>query len=98
MGYQYQENRSYKGDQKPAKYLSKEWFQSKPVVTCKPIEVLITKHDGKEVDKAVKILKRKINEEGVLKEVRNRRYFVEKPVKRRLKAIEARKREHMSID
>jgi len=83
---------------KTVKPLSKEWFQSLPVVTCKPIEVILTKYDGKEVDKAVKVLKRKLNEEGVLKEVRNRRYFIEKSVKARLKRIEARKAAHLSID
>lgn len=51
-----------------------------------PIEVKIRK--GESVDRALRRLKKRLDREGVIKDVRNRRYF-EKPceVKRRKKKV-----------
>jgi ribosomal protein S21 len=88
----------YQQNKKPVERLSKEWFQAQPVITVKSVEVMVQKpDDAKSVDKAIKILKRKMNEEGILQEVRDRRYFIKNSVKKRLKTIKARKTAHLSV-
>lgn len=44
------------------------------------------------VEKALKVLKRKIGKEGVLKELKNRRYYEKPSVKEKRKRAEARKK------
>lgn len=85
--------------QNPEKYLSKAWFQALPVITSKPIEVIIGRpEDPKAIEKGIKTLKRKMNDEGVLQELRDRRYWIPKPLKRRLKSVKAKMTAHMSIN
>lgn len=47
---------------------------------------------GNQVDKALNKLKHKLNQEGILKELKNRRYYEPKSIRRRRKAEEARRR------
>ena len=47
---------------------------------------------GNQVDKALNKLKHKLNQEGILKELKNRRYYEPKSIKKRRKREEARKR------
>lgn len=47
---------------------------------------------GNQVEKALTKLKQKLNQEGILKELKNRRYYEPKSIKRRRKAEEARRR------
>jgi small subunit ribosomal protein S21 len=44
------------------------------------------------VDKALKILKQKMSKEGILQEIKRRRYYEKPSVKRKRKMREARKR------
>ena len=44
------------------------------------------------VDKALKILKQKMSKEGILQEIKRRRYYEKPSVKRKRKAIQARKK------
>jgi small subunit ribosomal protein S21 len=44
------------------------------------------------LEKALKVLKRKIGREGVLKELKNRRYYEKPSVKEKRKRAEARKK------
>jgi small subunit ribosomal protein S21 len=48
------------------------------------------------LEKALKVLKRKIGREGVLKEVKNRRYYEKPSVKEKRKRAEARKKRNRS--
>jgi len=50
---------------------------------------------GESVDKALRRLKKKIDREGTLKEVRNHRHF-EKPSERRKRKLNAAKRKMMA--
>jgi len=59
------------------------------------IEVTVRKNNynqGKEVDNALKILKRIMTSEGIIKELKDRRHFVKPSEKKRRKAAEARSR------
>lgn len=47
---------------------------------------------GNQVEKALTKLKQKLNQEGILKELKNRRYHEPKAMKRRRKSEEARRR------
>jgi small subunit ribosomal protein S21 len=55
----------------------------------KPVEVEV--RDGA-LEKAMKILKQKMSKEGVLQELKRRRFYEKPSVKRKRKAREARKR------
>ena len=44
------------------------------------------------VDKALKILKQKMSKEGILQEIKRRRYYEKPSVKRKRKQAEARKK------
>ena len=55
------------------------------------IELEIRVHDN-DVEKAIKLLKRLIQKEGVLGELKKRRYYEKPSVKMRRKQREARKR------
>ncbi|MCP4445617.1 MAG: 30S ribosomal protein S21 [Myxococcales bacterium] len=54
----------------------------------KPVEVEV--RDS--LEKAMKILKQKMSKEGILQEVKRRRFHEKPSLKRKRKAIEARKR------
>lgn len=47
---------------------------------------------GNQVDKALNKLKHKLNQEGILKELKDRRYYEPKSIRKRRKAEEARRR------
>jgi len=60
-----------------------------------PIEVKVGRNNYnqvKEVDKALRNLKRIMTSEGVMKEIKDRRHFLKPSEKRRKKAAEARSR------
>lgn len=67
-------------------------------IQCKPVEVLV---GDKGVERALKVLKRKMASEGVLRELKNRRHYLKPSVKRRKKQAEAarrrRKREKQAL-
>ena len=54
----------------------------------KPMEVLVDTN----IEKAMKILKRKLIKEGLFKELKSRRYFEKPSIKRKRKAKEAMKK------
>ncbi|HEY6008231.1 MAG TPA: 30S ribosomal protein S21 [Geobacteraceae bacterium] len=47
---------------------------------------------GNDIDKALKVLKRKLQTDGVLKELKNKRYYEKPSVKRKRKQLEAERR------
>ncbi len=47
---------------------------------------------GNDVEKAIKILKRQIQRDGLLKEIKNRSFYEKPSVKEKRKRIEARKK------
>ena len=49
------------------------------------------------VEQALKILKRKLGKDGVLKELKNRRYYVKPSVKEKQKRAEARKKKAKAL-
>jgi small subunit ribosomal protein S21 len=58
-------------------------------VQCKPLEVPVTE---KGVERAIKLLKRKLASEGVLRELKLRRHYMKPSVKKRKKQAEAARR------
>ena len=48
--------------------------------------------NGKNIDRAIKLLKREIEKEGLFKELKNRRHYEKPSVKKRRKQREAQKR------
>jgi small subunit ribosomal protein S21 len=58
-------------------------------VQCKPLEVAVTE---KGVERAIKLLKRKLASEGVLRELKLRRHYMKPSVKKRKKQAEAARR------
>ena len=58
-------------------------------VQCKPIEVVVGE---KGLERAIKHLKRKIANEGILRELKRRRHHMKPSVKRRKKMAEAARR------
>ena len=49
------------------------------------------------LEKAIKILKRKMDSEGLRRELRHRRFYEKPSVKRKRKALEARRRRQKSM-
>ena len=47
---------------------------------------------GNDIEKALKLLKRKLQTDGVLKELKNKRYYEKPSVKRKRKQMEAERR------
>lgn len=47
---------------------------------------------GDDVNKAVKVLKRKLQQDGMFREIRNRKFYEKPSVKRRRKSKEAQRR------
>ena len=63
-------------------------------VQCKPIEV----HVGERgVERAVKHLKRKMDTEGILRELKRRRHYMKPSIKKRKKAAEAARRRRKRV-
>ena len=58
-------------------------------VQCKPVEVVV---GDRGLDRAIKHLKRKMANEGILRELKRRRHYMKPSVKRRKKASEAARR------
>ena len=58
-------------------------------VTCKPVEVVV---GDRGLDRAIKHLKRKMANEGILRELKRRRHYMKPSVKRRKKEAEAARR------
>ncbi len=58
-------------------------------IQCKPLEVLVS---DRGIERAIKMLKRKLASEGVLRELKMRRHYMKPSVKRRKKQSEAEKR------
>jgi small subunit ribosomal protein S21 len=63
-------------------------------VQCKPIEVTVGE---KGLERAIKHLKRKIANEGILRELKRRRHHMKPSVKRRKKTAEAARRRRKRI-
>ena len=52
-------------------------------IQCKPLEVVVS---DRGIERAIKMLKRKLASEGVLRELKMRRHYMKPSVKRRKKA------------
>jgi small subunit ribosomal protein S21 len=63
-------------------------------VQCKPIEVVVGE---KGLERAIKHLKRKIANEGILRELKRRRHHMKPSVKRRKKMAEAARRRRKRV-
>jgi ribosomal protein S21 len=68
---------------------SAERFSSKPVITIKPIEVLVRSDSKEDLEKAIRIFKRKVMEEDIIGQVRERRAYKKPSEKRRAKMKKA---------
>jgi small subunit ribosomal protein S21 len=53
------------------------------------LQVIVVKND---IEQAIKVLKRKIQTDGVLKELKNKRHYEKPSVKRKRKQMEAERR------
>jgi small subunit ribosomal protein S21 len=49
------------------------------------------KVDGKDIEKAIRVLKRKIQRDGIFRELKNRRSYEKPSIKKKRKRIEAQK-------
>ena len=58
-------------------------------IQCKPVEVIV---GDRGLDRAIKHLKRKMANEGILRELKRRRHYMKPSVKRRKKESEAARR------
>jgi small subunit ribosomal protein S21 len=63
-------------------------------VQCKPIEVIVGE---KGLERAIKHLKRKIANEGILRELKRRRHHMKPSVKKRKKMAEAARRRRKRV-
>ena len=66
-------------------------------IQCKPVEVVV---GDRGLDRAIKHLKRKMANEGILRELKRRRHYMKPSVKRRKKMSEAarRRRKRLKTD
>ena len=64
-------------------------------IQCKPLEVAV---GDKGIERAIKHLKRKVAAEGVLRELKMRRYYMKPSIKRRKKQAEAGRRRRKRAD
>jgi small subunit ribosomal protein S21 len=53
--------------------------------------------DGKDVEKALRALKRKIQRDGIFRELKKRRYYEKPSLKKKRKRLEAQKRRQKSL-
>lgn len=58
-------------------------------VQCRPVEVVV---GDRGLERAIKHLKRKMANEGILRELKRRRHYMKPSIKRRKKAAEAARR------
>jgi small subunit ribosomal protein S21 len=58
-------------------------------VQCKPVEVVV---GDKGLERAIKHLKRKMANEGILRELKRRRHYMKPSIKKRKKQSEAARR------
>lgn len=58
-------------------------------LVLRPLEVVV---DGDNVERAIKVLKRKVAQEGIYKELKRRRFYEKPCVKRKRKQREAERR------
>ena len=58
-------------------------------IQCKPLEVIVS---DRGIERAIKMLKRNLASEGVLRELKMRRHYMKPSVKRRKKQAEAARR------
>jgi small subunit ribosomal protein S21 len=58
-------------------------------IQCRPLEVVVS---DRGIERAIKMLKRKLASEGVLRELKMRRHYMKPSVKRRKKQAEAARR------
>ena len=63
-------------------------------VQCKPLEVVVS---DRGIERAIKMLKRKLASEGVLRELKMRRHYMKPSVKRRKKQAEAARRRRKCV-
>jgi small subunit ribosomal protein S21 len=66
-------------------------------IQCKPLEVVVS---DRGIERAIKMLKRKLASEGVLRELKMRRHYMKPSIKRRKKQAEAarRRRKRAKVD
>jgi len=53
--------------------------------------------DDKNIEKAIRLLKRKMQNDGLFRELRNRRFYEKPSLKKKRKRIEAQKRKQKSL-
>ena len=53
--------------------------------------------EGKDIEKAIRILKRKIQRDGIFRELKNRRFYEKPSLKKKRKQREALKRKRKSM-
>ena len=70
-------------------------FSTTEAVQCKPLEVTVSERGG--LERALKILKRKLSAEGVLRELKMRRHYMKPSIKIRKKQVEAARRKRKKI-
>jgi small subunit ribosomal protein S21 len=58
-------------------------------IQCKPLEVVVS---DRGIERAIKMLKRKLASEGVLRELKMRRHYMKPSIKKRKKQAEAARR------
>lgn len=66
----------------------KDYLQSSERPKAQPLEVIVDSN----VEKAMKVLKRKLIKEGIFKELKARRYYEKPSIKKKRKAKEAQKK------
>jgi|TARA_R100001510_G_C7628016_1_gene187483 ribosomal protein S21 len=57
----------------------------------KPVNVEVVIHDQNQVERMIKKFSRKVKKSGLLEELKDRRYFTKKSVKRRLKRLKRKR-------
>jgi small subunit ribosomal protein S21 len=55
------------------------------------------KVDGKDIEKAIRVVKRKIQRDGIFRELKNRRFYEKPSIKKKRKRIEAQKRRQKTL-
>jgi small subunit ribosomal protein S21 len=53
--------------------------------------------DDKNIEKALRLLKRKMQNDGLMRELKNRRFYEKPSIKKKRKRIEAQKRKQKSL-
>jgi small subunit ribosomal protein S21 len=53
--------------------------------------------DGNNIEKAIRLLKRKMQNDGLFRELKSRRFYEKPSIKKKRKSIEAQKRKQKSL-